>query len=352
MGSTAAMLAPAPVAAQHAAAPIHAVTCANCHQRISDFYTHSPMRNAMAGDNGNAALQAHPNLSAQVNGYTYSVQTKNGKSTYTVSDGSGSLSLPIRWAMGQHAETWVLEKDGHYYESQVSYFNMDQSLATTPGDENIVPHNLSEAIGRELPIWEVRNCFTCHTSGYHSNENLDAQKLTPGLNCERCHEGAQEHMADAERKDLTSLPETLDDMDAQETSSFCGRCHRTWDKVVREGWHGPPTVRFQPYRIANSRCFDAKDKRIACLACHDPHQEVSHNPSFYDSKCLACHSGENTGRPLSASSTPAAEAPRTCPVAKENCVTCHMPKVPLAGGHVKYTDHQIRIVRAGEPFPN
>lgn len=311
----------------------------------------------MADEGANAGLDVHQNLSGQKNGYTYTVQTKNGKSTYTVSNGTGSVSLPIRWAMGEHAQTWVLEKDGHFYESLVSFYQRDMALATTPGDEDIVPHNLNEAVGRELPLWEVRKCFTCHASGYHPDEKLDGQKLTPGLNCERCHEGAVEHMADAERKDLTSLPDTLDDMNARETSNFCGRCHRTWDRVVREGWHGPPTVRFQPYRIANSRCFDAKDKRISCLACHDPHQQASRSPAFYVSKCLACHSDANTARPSSGSAAASsassmAQAPKTCPVAKENCVTCHMPKVALAGGHAIYTDHEIRIARAGDPYPN
>jgi hypothetical protein len=310
------------------------------------------MRHAMADESANASLEEHPNLTVQKNGYTYTVQTKNGKSTYTVSDGTGSLSLPIRWAMGEHAQTWILEQDGHFYESLVSFYQRDLVLATTPGDEDIVPHNLNDAAGRELPLWEVRNCFTCHASGYHPDEKLDGQKLTPGLNCERCHEGAVEHMADAERKDLTSLPDSLDEMNARETSTFCGRCHRTWDRVVREGWHGPPTVRFQPYRIANSRCFDAKDKRISCLACHDPHQEASKSTAYYDSKCLACHSGANTVRTSASSTTTVAEAPKTCPVAKDNCVSCHMPKVALAGGHAVYTDHQIRIVRAGDPYPN
>ena len=29
-----------------------------------------------------------------------------------------------------------------------------------------------------------------------------------------------------------------------------------------------------------------------------------------------------------------------------------MPKVPLPNGHLVFTDHQIRIAKAGEPFPN
>ena len=46
---------------------------------------------------------------------------------------------------------------------------------------------------------------------------------------------------------------------------------------------GPLNVRFQPYRITNSKCFDADDRRIACTACHDPHSELLKTPAAYDS---------------------------------------------------------------------
>jgi hypothetical protein len=29
-----------------------------------------------------------------------------------------------------------------------------------------------------------------------------------------------------------------------------------------------------------------------------------------------------------------------------------MPKVQLPGGHMTFTDHQIRIVKAGDAYPN
>jgi len=29
-----------------------------------------------------------------------------------------------------------------------------------------------------------------------------------------------------------------------------------------------------------------------------------------------------------------------------------MPKVTLPGGHMKFTDHQIRVVKPGDGYPN
>jgi len=43
---------------------------------------------------------------------------------------------------------------------------------------------------------------------------------------------------------------------------------------------------------------------------------------------------------------------KVCPVAQEKCVSCHMPKLQLPGGPLPFRDHQIRIVRPGDPYPN
>jgi Cytochrome c554 and c-prime len=333
-------------AAQHVASPAPVITCGTCHAGVVNSYAHAAMRHAMEPAGADPALLAHPNLSIQQNGYTYTVATKDGKSTYTVSDGTGSLALPLQWMLGQHSQTWVLEKDGRFYESLVSYFARDQVLATTPGDEKIVPRTLPEAMGRELSVWEVRNCFNCHASGFNPEEKPDPQKLTPGLDCERCHGGAAQHMTDAVNDNFHTVPKPLTRMDSAETANFCGQCHRTWERVVREGWHGTATVRFQPYRLENSKCFDSADKRISCLACHDPHQPVKNEEAYYDAKCQVCHSA--VVKPASTS----ASGVKSCPVAKDKCVSCHMPKVYLAGGHAVFTDHQIRIVHPGDPYPN
>jgi len=128
-------------------------------------------------------------------------------------------------------------------------------------------------------------------------------------------------------------------MTAEETAHFCGQCHRTWEQIAANGPHGASNVRFQPYRLTNSRCYDPDDRRIGCTGCHDPHKEVDKNIADYDVKCQACHNREKPGTHI-------------CKVAAANCAGCHMPKIELTGGHFKFTDHQIRIVRAGEPYPN
>jgi hypothetical protein len=338
-----ALPSPRPAIAQHAKPTNSPVTCATCHSGVATSYVTAPMRHAMEPQGANPTLNAHPDLSVQLGSYTYRVQTKDGQSTYSVTDGTDTLTLPIHWIFGQHAQTWVLEKDGHYYESLVSYFPRANGLAITPGDQKITPHNLTEAMGRQLPIWETRTCFNCHGSGVTPNEKLAPAKVTPGLECEHCHAGAQQHAADAALDNFKTLPISLKKLDAEQISDFCGQCHRTWDTVMRNKWHGPAMVRFQPYRLENSKCFIGNDPRITCLACHNPHQPVNHNVGYYDAKCLACHAGSKAAS--------AAPILKTCPVAKSNCTSCHMPKIDLPGGHSQFTDHYIRVVHAGEAYP-
>jgi hypothetical protein len=150
-------------------------------------------------------------------------------------------------------------------------------------------------------------------------------------------------MLDAAHDDFKTLPKSLKKMDAEQVADFCGQCHRTWDTVMRNKWHGPAFVRFQPYRLENSKCFIGNDPRISCLACHNPHQPVNRNSASYDGKCLACHAEGKT-------SVTASEV-KTCPVANANCTSCHMPKVELSGGHAQFTDHYIRVVKAGDTYP-
>ncbi|HMG85517.1 MAG TPA: hypothetical protein VK574_07220 [Terracidiphilus sp.] len=337
------LAAPHVVIAQRAKQSSAPVTCATCHNGVATDFATAPMRHAMEPQGVNPALNAHPDLATKIGGYTYAVQTRNGQSTYTVSDGNGTLTVPIKWIFGQHSQTWVLEKNGHFYESLVSYFPRANGLAITPGDQIITPHNLTEAMGRQLPLWETRTCFNCHGSGITPGEKLVPAKVIPGLDCERCHAGSQQHMADAAQENFKTVPPSLKHLDAEQISDFCGQCHRTWDTVMRNKWHGPAFVRFQPYRLENSKCFIGNDPRISCVACHNPHQPVNHDAVSYDAKCLACHAGAKV-----ASMPPNA---KSCPVAKDKCTSCHMPKVDLPGGHAQFTDHYIRVVHAGEPYP-
>lgn len=325
--------------------------CVSCHSARSQSQPRTPMGRALALPGANPVLKDNPKLAVRKGPYTYTVETHGDESTYSVSDGTRTISVPIHWNFGAGAQTWVLERNGHQYESAVSFYPSIPGLDFTTGDEDLKPRNLDEAIGREIELRETKVCFGCHSSNAVTKGKMTYETLRPGVTCEHCHAGTNIHLADAFNGDFDSAPPDLRKRSAEDISNFCGQCHRTWETVVRNHWRGELTVRFQPYRLANSKCFDGADARISCIACHDPHVDVVRQDSSYDPQCLACHS--SAAAPLASSSPESIKVhAKICPTAKAECVSCHMPKIKLPNGHMTFTDHQIRVVKTGEPFPN
>jgi hypothetical protein len=325
-----------------AAAPV--ARCVRCHAAESSRQPGTGMAHAMETAQACQVLRNHPRLSARLGSYTYQIEYQGDRSIYTVTDGKATITVPLTWAFGRGAagQTYLYERDGAWYEGRVSFYNETQSLDLTMGGY-LVPRTLDEAAGRRMSSPEARDCFQCHATGGVKAGKLDVAALTPGVQCERCHGSAEAHLealngrAPAKALAMRKLGATT----AEQMADFCGQCHGTWSRITTDGPRGVFNVRYQPYRLANSKCYDSEDRRIRCTSCHDPHQDAITTAAEYDAKCLDCHSGRHPSRNA-----------QTCKVAKKQCVTCHMPKTELPGAHHKFTDHRIRIVRAGDAYPD
>jgi len=316
-----------------------AITCASCHKKQVLTQPDTSMGHALELIADCTILREHPRMAFQKGPYSYTITRQGTQSIYSVTDGTSTITVPVGWAFGLGAagQTYVFERDGIFYESRVSYYKAIDGLDLTFGALSSEPKDLSQAAGREMPRQDVAACFGCHsTDAVHAN-TTQLEHLKAGVRCENCHPQAPRHMEAVRTGDVKGAPMPhLTEMSAEETSEFCGRCHRSWAEIAANGPHTIANVRFQPYRLTNSKCYDADDKRIRCTACHDPHVEVVRGAANYDAKCQACHGAGQ----------------KICHVAKQDCTNCHMPKTDLPGAHRQFTDHQIRIVRAGEPYPN
>ena len=324
-----------------AAAPSGDSGCATCHVKETSHFQETPMAQALQTVQDCDILRKHPRLQYREGPYNTEIKTEGARSTITVSQGPETFSVPILYALGQGkaGQTYVFEYQGAFYESRASFYEALKGLDITIGDIGTKPQTIVEAAGRKLAPADAANCFGCHSNGGVSGGVLHIESVVPGVGCQSCHGQVEKHAAAIGAGDAaTAKLLHLTDMAAEDMSELCGRCHRTWAQIAQTGMRGPNTVRFQPYRMTNSKCYDVEDRRIRCTACHDPHGQLETNLAGYDSKCTACHS--------------TALHAKVCPVAKVNCVSCHMPKVDLPGAHAKFTDHQIRIARAGDPYPN
>jgi hypothetical protein len=287
-------------------------------------------------------LKSHQLLTFNGGNYSYKIERKGDQSFYTVSDSQQSLTFPIAYAfgLGDAGQTYVFESDGNFYESRVSYFRAIDALDWTLGALNHKAENILQAAGQVMTRDEKLRCFGCHSTSSVKGLNLTLDTLIAGVQCERCHGPTENHLAGIKQGNAQMAHmDDLKKLTSEETANFCGQCHRTWAEIAIASRPGIADVRFQPYRLTLSKCYDADDSRIRCTACHDPHLEIDQTAAHYDSKCLACHPG----------SKPAAKA---CPVSKENCSSCHMPALDLPGAHHKFTDHRIRVVKANEPYPD
>jgi hypothetical protein len=257
-----------------------------------------------------------------------------------VSDGESTISVPSRWVFGAENQTFVFEYRGTWYEGLVSYFTEIDGLDTTIGDGSLHPATLLQALGRPIDEAERSACFGCHSTGSEAAGSVNLAGLRPGVTCDHCHAGALEHQAAAYTGSRQFLPLDLRAQSPDQLATFCGQCHRTWETVMRMPAHGVFDVRFQPYRLQNSKCYNGADPRISCVACHNAHSASRPDAATVTAKCLACHAG------------PPANPAKPCPVSTTNCASCHMPKIQLPEGHKLFTDHQIRIVQhPGEAYP-
>ena len=349
--------------------------CAGCHAEKTRSQMQTSMSRALFLPSQSVVLKAHPRLTYTAGIYSYEIITDGTQSVYRVTDGKGTLSEPILYAFGNAriAQTFVFRHEGRLQEGRVSYYTSIDALDWTIGDALNPPPSLQEAAGRDIDSAEARNCFSCHGTAATVDYQLQLDRVVPGLSCEACHGPAAAHVAAMNAGD-TAHPHIFNPMrlpPEKLSQEFCGACHRSVDTVaMMPNLGGIGNVRFQPYRLFNSRGHDPNNSHFACIACHDPHVELTSDASSYDANCTGCHAIGSSHADLSslrnqisanASTQTVAysvrkdsigvPAGKSCPVAKERCVSCHMPKVELPGAHYKFTDHRIRIARPGDPYP-
>jgi hypothetical protein len=325
--------------------------CAECHSTLVKSQAQHAMARASVAAAKSPVLRDHAEQNFAIEGYEYRIiADANGSFRYTVSDSKRAISGPLDWAFGagKVGQSFLSEQNGRFHEIRFSYFDTVHAFGITPNQSEHSADSLEKAVGRVLSGAEAQRCFACHTTASTSANRFDAANAMPGVSCEGCHGPGAKHIVAMRSGDLETgmasilNPRTLKPVDLVD---FCGACHTTWWDAKRIAARGVANVRFQPYRLEASRCWGSGDERLTCTACHNPHQPLVREAGAYDSRCHGCHARSERTKS-------APEPAHVCPVAKQDCVNCHMPKFEVPDMHYKYTDHRIRIVKAGEPFPD
>jgi hypothetical protein len=318
--------------------------CGACHPKETSGFPKSQMTGAMSRASDSRFLRDHADLTFGAGRYAWSIRTRDGISTYTVSDGQRVLSAPVEWAFGAGvlAQTYIAEREGNLYELPVSFYPSVAKADWTLGHDALPRATLEEAFGRKIDAAEARRCFGCHTTGAVWKSGPEPASLVPGVQCGQCHRHSEEHAASLGRGAASQM-QKLSALDSEQLGAVCAQCHPSWAETAAKGPHNVLNVRVQLYRLTNSRCYDSDDRRISCTACHNPHEALVTDVSYYDGKCLQCHA--------EAAAHAGTRMAKKCPMSGTGCVKCHMPKIEIATLHYSFTDHQIRIQRADGRYP-
>lgn len=298
-----------------------AAECSACHPGESQLHARTRMAHAMVPALESAFANNFPDrpLRESDDGYSFAYRREENGVAVTAFRGTERADGIIRWVLGAGAQGQTpLVEDAIRRESRVSYFPQLHQYGITIGQSAGASANAESALGLKQNRQNLQNCIGCHSTAI----TRDLEPVIPGVQCQRCHLGADEHARG------NGKPSNPGKLDAVAQVRFCGNCHRVKPPVDDAQLEN---VRFQPLRLMKSRCFTGG--KLDCVTCHPAHQDARRNaPEFYNGKCHSCHDS----RPSHADDRQHGD-----------CIGCHMPYVQLHPA-LRFTDHFIRVVKAGD----
>lgn len=243
-------------------------------------------------------------------------------------------ALAVTWLLGsgKHAQTPVAvdEATQSGVELRWSFLAKEEALGVTPDQERFQDYHeqTRESFGRPMDEDDIRACLGCHTTvSPPSQVPIQHDLYISNVGCERCHGPRKKHVALARQGRAGAAPPLLQYQTADAYMAVCSQCHRDEDSVSPTA-QPHELVRFQPYGLKRSRCYQADPQNMTCSACHDPHDAVSRDRAGYIANCQRCHAPQSDAQ---CTSQPVGD-----------CIDCHMPAVEWTAG-ISFHDHWIRI---------
>ena len=257
---------------------------------------------------------------------------------------------------GHHAHTYLVESDGFYLESPLTWYASENAWAISPGFD-VNNSGFSRAVYVE--------CFFCHSGRVEAVEGnrgrIQIHEHT--VNCERCHGPGSAHVEfhSSQAGVATDVATIVNPgkLGRARKEAICAQCHLHGDAEVDV--QGKTLVDFKPgaalseYRLhyslqsddgtmsvvghveqlRRSQCYQ-QNESMSCITCHDPHSKPAPEDrvEYYRAKCAECHTSEACQMPRNA---------RLAKSAQDDCVSCHMPSTASNIPHFVATHHRIAV---------
>ncbi len=324
--------------------PSGAERCAVCHPAEVEGFSQSAMAHALrrAGQEPEGVVEAH--------GSKITISSSKSGTFQTWENGGDKTRYPVSYVIGSgnHASGYLIEIDGHLFQSPVAYYKSRNSYDLAPGYENTPDPDFTRPVAEE--------CLLCHSGkALYIPGTLNSFRApifsAEAITCERCHGPAERHLADPRSGNIVNAAK----LEPAARDSVCEQCHLFGvSRVPNPGKKLSDFVAGQPLedtftiyhdavpqgasagdfkvishveQLALSACARNSQGRLWCGTCHDPHAKPSQPITYYRSRCLSCHTSE---------------FPAAHPAKDSDCLSCHMPRRNAKdGGHTAFTDHRI-----------
>lgn len=315
-------------------------TCQQCHGEIVAAYQQTGHRHTLTRGDARASTEKLRGLSINdpaAGGHVQiSLHGEYPVARFEVGDAEKKVALDWCFGSGRHARTWAATLPGSWGETDMlefrwTWYRSIDGFDVTPGQQQVPEPGHFAGLGTLKDAARAVRCFACHASYIPVVDGrIDLRNLEAGINCQRCHGPLQHH---AQGASLVNDANSWSKLTPLESINRCGQCHRRGDETPSEQIR-PDNVtltRFQPVGLAQSPCFQ-QSKTMTCMTCHDPHRPLSAQDSRGTWQCLQCH--DHVKHP---------EATLCSAGHRDDCLTCHMPKVKQEPAPLEFTDHWIRV---------
>lgn len=350
----------------HAAAPSSdyagSQACAACHASEFDSY----LRTAHSRSFSTVDPQLEPAdvvFQHAASGRTYEVKRVGSDFVHRESvtaDGSKrprAMELPVKYLIGsgRHTRSYIIEDDGFFAESPITWYAAKKSWDMSPGYDRPRHRGFERAVDL--------GCLICHVGRVERTAGTTSRPKIAELaiGCERCHGPAGKHVAErSQAREKSTGPDATivhpARLSRELAESICAECHLRGDATVTR--RGQDIASFRPgkplhdvridYHLRSnhstmkvvghvdqmrlSKCYQSSTT-LTCTTCHDPHAAPTESAkvAYFRERCLECHQN----------SCKLDESVRRQKSADDSCVTCHMPQTETDIRHIAFTHHRI-----------
>ncbi|WP_273565374.1 multiheme c-type cytochrome [Maribacter halichondriae] len=238
---------------------------------------------------------------------------------------------------GVRGQTYLTWKDDKLFQLQPSYHTPSDNWINSPGYPSYY---------LERPIRDA--CLKCHVT-FAENKDFSGQgneyskeQIVYGVDCEKCHGPLEKHVS-YHKNNKVETPKFVmqfDTLSRLQRLDVCAQCHsglrselikgksfsflpgenlNEYSRNVNEETNATLDVHGNQYGLlTQSECFK-QSANMDCMTCHDPHKNQRDNASYFNKKCIGCHS---------LNTVVCTEDNSKVQAMGNNCIACHMPITP------------------------